>query len=103
MLFHTTCDAKGGYPLPPAEWLAVVAKSMDLIVEYKKQGKIVLHGAFAGRSAGFMVWDVASHTELQSLLVRLPFWAFMDCETVPVISTDDTVASVKQAQQALQA
>ena len=101
MLFHTISDIEGGYPLPAEEWLDVVAKSMDLMVEYKKQGKIVFHGAFVGRSAGCMIWDVASHTELQSLLVRLPLWPFMDWETIPLISTEDTVASVKQAQEAV--
>ena len=96
MLYLVTCEGKIGYPMPPEEWLELVLRHMDDILKYKQQGKVVVHGAPVGQQAGYMIWDVDSNKELQTLVTRLPAWPFMEWEIVPLISTEDTIESIKQ-------
>jgi muconolactone delta-isomerase len=97
MLYVTNSELKGGYPLPPKEWLEIARRSMEDVVNYKKQGKVVVHVGFVGRQAGTILWDVDSHEELMQLLARLPFWPFLEWEIIPSISTEQTLKSIEQA------
>ncbi len=97
MLYYVQADMIGGYPLPPEQWLNLVVKQLELIIELKKQGKILIHGAFVGRQSGCFIWDVDSNEELQSLLTGLPLWPFMDWDIVPMISTETGLATVKKS------
>ena len=97
MLYLVNSELKGGYPLPPEEWLEVALRSMEDIAKYTKQGKVVLHVGFVGRQAGSMVWDVDSNEELMQLLAQLPFWPFLEWEIIPAISIEQTLESLKQA------
>ena len=97
MLYLTSCELMGGYPVPPEQWLEIVLAGMNQIVSYREQGKVVLHAGFAGRQAGITIWDVDSNDELQRLLTQLPFWPFMEWEITPLITTERTLESVKQA------
>ena len=97
MLYLVDCELNGGYPMAAEEWLVGVVKSMEMFQEYKKKGKVVFQGGLVGRQAGCSVWDVASNNELQGLLTQLPVWPFMEWTVTPMISTDETLASAKQA------
>ena len=97
MLFLVNCDLKGSYPIPAEQWLQMVTKGMQDVVNLKKQGKVLFHGAFVGRQAGCMIWSVDSNEELQRLLTGLPMWPFMEWEIIPLISTEQTLASLKQS------
>ena len=97
MLFYVQADMIGGYPLPPEQWLGLVAQQLELILELKIQGKIVIHGSFVGRQAGCFIWNVDSNEELQSLLTQMPLWPFMDWDIVPMISTEAAMDSVRQS------
>jgi muconolactone delta-isomerase len=103
MLYVVNCELKGGYPLPAEQWLEIVAKGMETVMEYQKQGKILLHVGLVGRSAGCMVWNVDSNDELQRLLTAMAFWPFMEWEIIPALSTEKTIESVKQSQAAVRA
>ena len=102
MLYLVNCELKGGYPVPAEEWLGLVLKGMEEVQQYRAEGKVVFHGALVGRQAGIMIWDVESNAELQKLLTQLPFWPFMKWKITPLISTDETVASLQQALAAAQ-
>jgi len=102
MLYLVKSELKGAYPLPPEEWMELVVKGLEDIMKYKKQGKIVVHGAFVGRSAGCIIWDVDSNEELQKLVSQQPWWPFMETEIIPLISTENTLESVKQSLAAVQ-
>jgi len=97
MLYLTNSELIGGYPLPPKEWLEIVLKGMEDVVNYEKQGKIVLHVGYVGRQAGTIIWDVDSNEELMRILSQLPFWPFLEWEIIPLISTEQTIESIKQA------
>jgi len=97
MLYLTNSELIGGSPLPPKEWLEIVLKSMEDVVNYKKQGKVVLHVGYVGRPAGTIIWDVDSNEELMRILSQLPFWPFLEWEIIPLISTEQTIESIKQA------
>ena len=101
MLFLTTCEIVGEYPLPSKEWLELVIKMLEAIMDHKQKGKIVVHGSYVGRRAGCIIWDVESNKELQSLLIQLPLWPFMEWDILPLLSTAETLESVKQAMTAL--
>lgn len=100
MLFLVKTELKGQYPVPPAQWMDLVVKTLEAIVAQKQAGKIVLHGAFVGRHGGVIVYDVASNAELQGLLVQLPLWPLVECEISPMLATEETLHSAKQAQAA---
>ena len=97
----TNCDLKGGYPVPAKQWLEIALKSMEAVANYKKEGKVVLHVGYAGRQGGAIIWDVASHEELMQVLSGLPFWPFLEWEIIPVLSTEQILVSIKQAQAAV--
>ncbi|MDP8247251.1 MAG: muconolactone Delta-isomerase family protein [Candidatus Tritonobacter lacicola] len=97
MLYLVNCELEGAYPLPAEEWLELVVKGMEDIMKYKEQGKVVFHGALVGRQAGCTIWDVDSNEELQTLVSQLPMWPFMEWEITPLISTEQTIESVKQS------
>lgn len=103
MLYLVKSELKGGYPLPPEQWLELAAKYLESIMEYKKQGKIVAHGGFVGRQAGCIIWDVDSNEELQRLLTQQPLWPFMEWEITPLISTEHALESIKQSLAAVRA
>jgi len=70
---------------------------LEAIMDYKKQGKVVVHGGFVGQQAGYIIWDVDSNEELQRLVSQQPVWPFMEWEIVPLISTEQALESVKQS------
>lgn len=102
MLYLVNSELRGQYPLSPEAWMDLVVKTLEAITAQKQQGKLVLHGAFAGRHGGIMVWDVDSHAELQALLAQLPLWPFLECEIIPMLSTEEARESAKRAQAAIQ-
>jgi muconolactone delta-isomerase len=102
MLYITNCELKGGYPLPPKEWLQTVLRGMEEVVNYKEQGKVVLHVGHAGLQAGTIIWDVDSNDELMDMLSRLPFWPLMEWEIIPGIAIEKTLESLKGALAAVQ-
>lgn len=97
MLYLVTCELKGGYPVPAEQWLEMVLASMNTIMELRTQGKVVLHGGYVGQQAGVTIWDVESNEELQRLLTQLPFWPFLAWEITPLVSSEQTIESVKQS------
>jgi len=103
MLYLVNTELSGQYPVLPAEWMELVMKTLEYISTQKQQGKIVLHGAFVGRHGGIIVWDVDSNTELQALLTQMPLWPFVECEIIPMLSTEEVQESAKRAQAAIQA
>jgi len=101
MLYLTNCELKGGYPVPAKQWLEIALKSMEDVANYQKEGKVVLHLGYVGRSGGVIIWDVDSHEKLQQILSQLPFWPFLEWEIIPVLSTEQILASIRQAQAAV--
>ncbi len=97
MLYLVRSELIGEYPLPPEQWLGLVVKTMEDITKHKQQGKLLVHGALVGQQAGYMIWDVDTHKELQGLLCQLPVWPFLEWEVIPLISTEDVLDSVRQA------
>jgi muconolactone delta-isomerase len=102
MLYITNCELKSGYPLPPKEWMQLVLKGMEDLMDLKKQGKVVMHIGHAGLQAGTIIWDVDSNEELMDLLSRQTFWPFMEWQIIPGIPTEKTLESLKGALAAVQ-
>lgn len=104
MLFLVKSELKeGGCPLPNEEYLKLVVKMLEAIMDLRKEGKVQVHGGFVGRQAGCIIWDVDSNEELQRLVSNLPLWPFMDWEVTPLVSTEQALQSVKSALASLPA
>lgn len=103
MLYLVKSEAKGAYPLPPEQWLELCEKHVEAIMDYKKQGKVVVHGGFVSRKGGCIIYDVDSNEELGRLDSQLPLWPFMETDIIPLISTEQALASLKQALAAMRA
>ena len=103
MLYLVKREIKGQYPLPPEDFLGLAAKDLEAIMSYKKQGKVVFHGAPVGQKAGYTIYDVDSNEELQSLYSRLPLFPFIETEIIPLISTQDALESIKESLAAVRA
>lgn len=97
MLYFVQAELIGDYPVPPEQWFDLVVKHLEFILEYKKKGKILIHGAFVGRQSGCFIWNVDSNEELHSLLTQQPLWPFMDWDIIPLISTEHALKSVQQS------
>lgn len=99
MLFLVNSEAKGAYPLPAEQWLELCLKHVEAIMDYKKQGKVVVHGGFVGRKGGIVIYDVESNEELQKLESQLPLWPFMETEITPLISTEEALVSLRASKK----
>jgi len=62
---------------------------------------VVAGGAFIGQRAGCVIADVESNEELAEMLNRLPLFAHLDWEVVPMIPADRALDSAKWALQQL--
>lgn len=97
MLFLVKSESKGAYPLPPEEFLPLVAKHLEAVTEQEKQDKILAQGALAGAKGSYHIYDVESSEELHTLICELPLFPFGDWEIVPLISNEKAMESVKQS------
>ena len=62
---------------------------------------MIAGGAFVGQRAGCVIVDVDSNEELADLLNRLPLFAYLEWEVVPLIPADRALTSAKWALQQL--
>ena len=101
MLFLLGCEMKGVSSQPQEQLLELGMKNVETLMTYKQQGKILAGGAMAGRKGSYAIFDVDSIEELQRLVAQLPMFPFMEIELIPLISWEQTLASVKEIRSPL--
>lgn len=101
MLFFIKAELRGEPPLPRQEWLGRMASTWEVIKQLENSGKVIAGGAFIGQRAGCVIADVESNEELADMLNRLPLFAHLDWEVVPMIPADRALDSAKWALQQL--
>ena len=101
MLFFIKAELRREPPLPRQEWLGRMASTWEVIKQLENSGKVVAGGAFIGQRAGCVIADVESNEELAEMLNRLPLFAHLDWEVVPMIPAERALDSAKWALQQL--
>lgn len=90
-------------PIPPEQHMELVIAMIQMVQQWKKEGKIEATYGFAGVSAGMSIFEVESNAELNGLLNSRPLNQYMDSEIYPLITLDESIAGVKQALEIIKA
>jgi muconolactone delta-isomerase len=99
MLFFIKAELRERPPVSREHWLGMVASTWELIKQLESSGKVIGGGAFVGGRAGCVIADVASNEELAELLNRLPLFAYLEWEVVPMIPAGKALEAAKWALQ----
>ena len=101
MLFFVKAELRERPNLPREQWLGMTASTWEVIKQLEGSGKVLAGGAFVGRRAGCVIADVDSNEDLAELLNRLPVFAYLEWEVVPMIPADRALDGAKWALQQL--
>lgn len=99
MLFFVKATLEGQIPAPQDKWLGMTAATWETIKQLEGSGKVIAGGAFVGQRGGCVIVDVDTNEELADLLNRLPLFAHLEWEVVPLIPADRALESAKWAMQ----
>lgn len=101
MLFFVKAELRDSPPMPREQWIGRVAATWEVIKQLENNGQVLAGGAFVGQRGGCVIVDVASNEELAELMNRLPVFAHLNWEVVPMIPADKALESAKWALQQL--
>ena len=101
MLFFVRAELRERPNLPREQWLGMTASTWEVIKQLEASGKVIAGGAFVGQRAGCVIADVESNEELAELLNRLPVFAYLEWEVVPMIPAERALDGAKWALQQL--
>ena len=74
-----------------------IASSLDAVVRYQEEGKILAAGVIAGSKGSAMILDVADNNELSTTLQSLPFWSIMKVKVTPLQAFSERAEQEKAA------
>jgi len=92
MLFFVNGRMRKDLQLPTEKYLKLVVREWEKISEYREKGFIVGGGAPSGQKGGCGIFDVPSNDDLHRLLTRLPMYAYVEWDIVPLSSIDAVLA-----------
>lgn len=96
MLFLVKGEMAGSVSLPAAEWLPIIVRNWEMILQPDEEGKILAGGKFAGRRGECAIFEVESPDELDDLVRHLPLFPFLEWEVIPLRSAEDALASAQK-------
>ncbi len=99
MLFFVKAELRERPPITREQWLGSTAATWEVIKQLENSGKVLAGGAFVGQRAGCVIADVESNEELAELLNRLPVFAYLEWEVLPMIPADKALEAAKWALQ----
>ena len=73
-----------------------VIRSHEIVVELKKEKKIVAGGMPVGEKAYAFIMDVASNDELNDLLLSIPNFHIMEVDVTPLAGDEGVIAKLRQ-------
>lgn len=88
MLFFVNGRMRKDLQLPTEKFLKLVVQEWEKIQEYRNKGYIIGGGAPSGQNGGCGIFDVSSNDDLHRLLTRLPMYAYVEWDIVPLSSID---------------
>jgi len=84
-------------PPDPARSMELAKQHVQTLLELKKKGKVLEGFTKAGSKGGVILLDVESAAELNSLMLRLPLYTFLDTEVYPLLDNEESFAQMKKA------
>ncbi len=99
MLFFVRAQLRNVPNMPREHWLGQVVSTWELIKQLENNGKVLAGGAMIGQNAGCVIANVDSNEELAEMLNRLPLFAYLEWEVVPLIPAQSALDSAKWALQ----
>ncbi len=101
MLFFVKAELREQPPMPREQWLGMVASTWQVIKQLEDNGKVLAGGAFIGQRAGCVIVDVDSNEELADILNRVPLFAYLEWDVIPLIPANKALDGAKWALQQL--
>jgi len=101
MLYFVRAELRELPPMPREQWAGMVAATWEMLAQLERTGKARGVGAMIGRQAGVAILDMDSHDELAEVMQRLPVYAFLNWEVVPLTSAERALESARWATAAL--
>ena len=101
MLFFVKAELREQPPMSREHWLGMTASTWQVIKQLEDNGKVLAGGAFIGQRAGCVIVDVDSNEELADILNRVPLFAYLEWDVVPLIPADKALDGAKWALQQL--
>jgi muconolactone D-isomerase len=90
-------------PPEPAQSMELARQQIEMLLELKKKGKVLEGYTKAGLKGGVVIFDVESAAELNSLMLSLPLYTFLDTEVYPLLDNEESLAQMKQASERMKA
>jgi muconolactone delta-isomerase len=99
MLFFVKAELEGQVQVPQEKWLGLTASTWQTIKQLEGNGKVIAGGAFVGQRAGCAIVDGDSNEEQADLPNRLPLFAYLKWDVVPLIPAGRALDAAKWALQ----
>lgn len=84
-------------PPDPGRSMELAKQHVQTLLDLKKKGKVLEGFTKAGSKGGVILLDVDSAAELNSLMLRLPLYTFLDTEVYPLLDNEESFAQMKKA------
>jgi muconolactone delta-isomerase len=95
MLYYVKAELRQLPPSSREQWLGQVVATWQVLAELERTGKAKGAGALLGRQAGVAILDAESHEEVAVILQRLPVYAYLEWEIVPMISAQQALENAR--------
>jgi muconolactone D-isomerase len=84
-------------PPDPARSMDLARQQVEMLIDLKKKGKVLEGCTKAGMKGGVVIFDVESAKELNSLMLSLPLYTFLDTEVYPLLDNEESMVQMKKA------
>jgi muconolactone delta-isomerase len=84
-------------PPDPAQSMELARQQIETLLDLKKKGKVLEGYTKAGLKGGVIIFDVESAAELNSLMLSLPLYTFLDTEVYPLLDNEESLAQMKKS------
>lgn len=90
---------KRALPVPQEKVFEIVAEHLNMMKKYMDEGKLKACYTKAGEHGGILIFDVESAAELNSLMMKLPLFPFIDTEIHNVMTLEEHIELFKKRQK----
>jgi hypothetical protein len=94
---------KGRPSTPEEEFLKSVVKEWETALKIKGMKNVETVYAFTDWSGGIAILDADSKAQAKALMMKLPFYKYLDPKFSPIISAEDRLAEAKHNLEAFRA
>lgn len=91
------------HPVPTEQFLEMTVEEWQTALQFRKEGKAEVNYGLAGLKGGMGIVEVESGAELNAMLMRLPFYPFLDVQIYPLMTVNEALNQAKQSLEAFKA